>query len=72
MATECGTEFVGGPMDGHLRVFPGDEPPKEVQFDSTIDWPNKPQLVRSTYRSELSPRDDGPLWLFHYVPEVPA
>ena len=59
--------FMGGPADGELRAFPGDEPPLRVVF-STLKrtGPQSFEDGKFTYARQVSQMDNGPLWV--YVP----
>lgn len=66
-------EFFGGPLDGRLQSFPGEEPPAVVVMRSI--GPRAPHVplddpareVRSTYVRDHAPHTEG-LWRLRYVP----
>jgi hypothetical protein len=64
MDMACEAEFIGGPADGQLHAFPGDEPPGEVRFSIPVSWSQFHDFV---YTRRVSRRDEGPLWV--YVPK---
>ena len=59
--------FMGGPADGEVRAFPGDEPPLRVVF-ATINrtGPTSWEDGKFTYVRQVSQLDEGSLWV--YVP----
>lgn len=70
--------FVGGPLDGATREFPGDVPPGTIEVtvmvDPETDTDSTDELytvkgLNLMYRTVPSPADDGPLWISVWVPE---
>lgn len=75
-----GVRFVGGPADGReqvLPVGPDGSPPTIVSFfglarPSILGTRIEPLRVEYHYRREVSPDDNGPLWLYRYTEPATA
>lgn len=66
-----GVEFVGGPLDGEWLVMAAVDPmdpPVSLEVPEFCAWP-VPKYVRHAYEREVSPRDEGPLWLYRWAGE---
>lgn len=61
----CEAEFMGGPADGMLRAFPGDEQPAKVVLPMQISMTEYTEVV---YVRQVSQMDEGPLWVFVPAP----
>lgn len=60
-----GIRFVGGPADGKEFIIPGDpmDPPETCQ----VFHPGPSGILPITYRREVNPEDEGPLWLYRHT-----